>query len=388
MATPKNLSEYFISKGQKLPTVEERRKQYGLGTDYIGAEPQNVSLLQKLMSGTGQEKTIAPATPTLPGLGGEVANRALGTPTAGEAPKTPQDLLTGQLTTALTQYANAPSLIEEKKRLETEQGVLGMKATVGSFEDEVTKTQTLLDELESDITKRTQEYLVSEPQRRRMLAAEQEPLMKQLSTAERGLTGATGRLERTQSDILTELGLIEKEKTTPLDLLEREVSIRSKIKDLTTAKIPNVATSQFNDEGDLTIVTQDPTTGAFSTQTIKGIGKKAGEYENFSTVTNSNGDVTVIGIKRDGTTQNLGVFKGAGKETTDTAFWSVVDKGKTELQQGETWGNVFNRVKAQFPSVPDAKIDNALGVSWKEPGAYQKWVAQKKGTVSNESLVE
>ena len=132
----------------------------------------------------------------------------------------------------------------------------------------------MLDELESDITKRTGTHLVSEPQRRRILATEEEPLIKQLGTLERGYGTATKRLERTETDILTELGLIEKEKTEPLDLLEREVNIRSKIKELATKDIPNIATSAFNQEGDLTIVTQDPNTGAFSTQTIRGIGKR------------------------------------------------------------------------------------------------------------------
>lgn len=69
--------------------------------------------------------------------------------------------------------------------------------------------------------------------------------------------------------------------------------------------------------------------------------------------------------------------------TTDTKFWSEIDAGRNELQQGETWGNVWNRIKAQFPNVSDAKIDNALGTTWKEPGAYQKWTAQKKESVTN-----
>ena len=264
------------------------------------------------ITGPGGETLMKPtAFPTLPGLGDEVSARAGGT----------AEDLTTKLGAGLTTAAGTETLTEAKKRLGEEKGILGMETTVGSFEDEVTKTQTLLDQLEEDITTRTKEYLVSEPQRRRIYAAEQEPLMKSLGISERGLTGAKGRLERTQQDILTELGLIEKEKTAPLDLLEREVNIRTKIKDLTTKDIPNVTTSQFNDEGDLTIVTQDPTTGAFNTQTLKGSGKKASDYEQFSTIQNAAGDVTVIGIKRDGTTQNLGVFKGAGKPagTTDQA---------------------------------------------------------------------
>ncbi|MDP3142393.1 MAG: hypothetical protein Q8N14_00380, partial [Candidatus Omnitrophota bacterium] len=191
-----------------------------------------------------------------------------------------------------------------------------MKTVVGSFEDEVIKTQNLLDSLESDITSRTKDYLVSESQRSRIYAAEQEPLMKSLSIAERGLTGATGKLERTQQDILTELGLIEKEKTAPLELLEREVTIRSKIKELTDKNMPNVVKSEFNEEGDLTIVTQDE--DGFHTQTMKGIGKKAEQYTSFRDVTDDSGNVTIMGIKKDGTVDKLGTFKGAGKTSTAT----------------------------------------------------------------------
>lgn len=259
-------------------------------------------------------KESMPGEPlTLPGLGEEVKDRALGAVTPGEEPETPQDKMIADLTKRLTAYTTGPTLIEEKKRLEEEKGVLGMRERVGSFEEEMATTQTLLDQLEGDITQRTREFLVAEPARRRLLAVERKPLLEQLGIAERGLAATTGRLARTEQDILTELGLIEKEKTMPMDLFERELNIRSKIQELTTKDIPNVTTSQFNDEGDLTIVTQDPTTGAFSTQTMKGIGKKAGEYEQFSTIQNAAGDVTVIGIKRDGTTENLGVFKGAGK---------------------------------------------------------------------------
>jgi len=62
--------------------------------------------------------------------------------------------------------------------------------------------------------------------------------------------------------------------------------------------------------------------------------------------------------------------------TEDTKFWAAIDKGKNELEQGETWGNVWNRIKMQFPSTPDSKIDEALGKSWREGGAYQAFKSQ------------
>ena len=63
----------------------------------------------------------------------------------------------------------------------------------------------------------------------------------------------------------------------------------------------------------------------------------------------------------------------------DKDFWTVIDKGKNELQQGESWGNVWNRVKAQFPNKSNAEIDNALGTSWREPGAYEKFKGDDTG---------
>ena len=61
---------------------------------------------------------------------------------------------------------------------------------------------------------------------------------------------------------------------------------------------------------------------------------------------------------------------------TDKDFWSAIDRGKNELQQGESWGNVFNRIKAEFRDAPDSMIDAGLGTSWREEGAYTKFKGQ------------
>jgi len=231
----------------------------------------------------------------------------------GEEPAAGADDLTKRLTTAMTGAEGATSLREEKKTLEEERGVGEMREIVGSFEEEISKTQSLLDELEEDISERTREYLVSDPQRRRILAAERAPITKEFGALTRGLGVTEARLERTEADILTELGLIEKEKTEPLELLEREVDIRSKIKDLTDKDIPDVVSSTFNEEGDMTIVTQDPDTGAFKTQTIKGIGEKATQYQSITSQVDDQGNLTIIGTSRDGEATVLGTFKGVGR---------------------------------------------------------------------------
>lgn len=352
------MKTYTVKKGETLSGIG---KKMGVDwkkiTGYKSGDPNLIYPGEKLNI-PGEEPVTPTATPgSLLGLGDEVKNRALGAGTPGEETETPQDKLISDLTSRLTAYTSAPSLMEEKGRLEEEKGVLGMRERVGSFEEEMATTQTLLDQLEGDITKRTREFLVSEPQRRRVLATEREPLMEQLGIATRGLEATTGRLERTEQDILTELGLLEKERTMPMDLFERELSIRSQIKDLTTKDIPNVTTSQFNDEGDLTIVTQDPTTGAFNTQTIKGIGKKASEYEQFSTITNDAGDVTIIGIKRDGTTQQIGSFKGIGK----AAGGGTVDTTQKQIRSYiNSIKDSYMATKGKTPGYREDLIDSLI----------------------------
>jgi hypothetical protein len=66
-------------------------------------------------------------------------------------------------------------------------------------------------------------------------------------------------------------------------------------------------------------------------------------------------------------------------------FWSEIDSGRLQLQKGETWGNVWNRIHAQFPQVSADMIDNGLGTSWRQPGAYQEW-NQKTGGVNKSNL--
>lgn len=68
----------------------------------------------------------------------------------------------------------------------------------------------------------------------------------------------------------------------------------------------------------------------------------------------------------------------------DTKFWSAINNGKSLLMRGESWGNVWNKIKLQFPSASDKVIDEALGVDWKEPGAFEKF--KSKAGTSAESL--
>lgn len=301
------------NKKKKLSVLEETFKsiQESAGTLFSKVKKEGVT-------GAGGEMLIKPEFPGLPGLGNEVAGRGGAGVEAGvgaEAGETAYDKLLKQMTGIFTKMGEQPTLVEERTRLEKEKGVEEKREIVGSFEEEISKTQTLLDELTEDITKRTREYLVSEPQRRRIEAAERAPITKEFGRLTRGLGVAEAGLERTETDILTELGLIEKERTLPLELFQREVNIRSQIKTLVDKDIPNVVSSTFDDEGDMTLVMQDPETGKLTTQTISGVGKKASQYQSFTSQMDDEGNLTIIGITKDGTAKEIGAFKGVGKAT-------------------------------------------------------------------------
>jgi len=92
-----------------------------------------------------------------------------------------------------------------------------------------------------------------------------------------------------------------------------------------------------------------------------------------------------------------GSGSGSSNVAANSKFWTVTASAKNELQQGEPWRSVWNRVKAQFPNVKDADIDNALGggtyfegptgktVSWgwAKPGAYQEFKNQNGGSTDD-----
>ena len=52
---------------------------------------------------------------------------------------------------------------------------------------------------------------------------------------------------------------------------------------------------------------------------------------------------------------------------------SDFEQGRTELQGGVPWGDVWNRMKALYPSLTNDYIDQLLGTSFREPGAFERF---------------
>ena len=203
MATPSNLYEYFKGQGQRLPSIEERRGLYGLGTDYIGTAEQNIALLKRLQT---PETPITPITPPTPNIAPTpsptTSTTPISTPTAPITTPTSESI-TGNavLDALLTKVQSWETPTDIYTRLRAESGLPAKEEAITGIQTQVQKTEDLLTNLEKDINARISGQGIIEPMRRRMLATEGAPLREQYAQlvrgqgmAEAGLTSARRQL--------------------------------------------------------------------------------------------------------------------------------------------------------------------------------------------------
>lgn len=181
------LLEYYKSKGQGLPTIDERAKtfeQAGLGksSDYLGTRDQNISLLNRLNAmPVTPAPTAAPATaPASPGMPATMSLYGTSVPTYTSLLDTfRKSLGLDTLENTISQgFNNAPKkadiyaqetavLAPEREQLKSlDTRLAAMKDAIGSSE--------------ADIRKRITDSggVVTESQVQRLLAAETNPLLK------------------------------------------------------------------------------------------------------------------------------------------------------------------------------------------------------------------
>lgn len=104
-------------------------------------------------------------------------------------------------------------------RFREEAGIPGLEKTREQFVNQIADVERLLDELETDVEKRTAPFLVTESQRRRIEAKEREPLAKELGIAERGLRTTEAALTPREEFVKSRLGLVEASRKEQIDLL-------------------------------------------------------------------------------------------------------------------------------------------------------------------------
>lgn len=242
---------------------------------------------------SGALSSVPAFTPSVPAQSGisSIVNERAG------ITEDPRDQLISQLTAAITKSTSFDP-VARKAELEKERGVGGLREAVGTFSDEVAKTNQLLDQLEEDINKRTEPFLVGEEARRRVYASEQAPILKTLGIAERGYEATKAQLSEEEKNILAQLGIEETAAGADLKNLGTSADILSKIKDLTAPEKP------INVEGQL--VQFNPDTGGY--EVVFGNKKIA------TTVTEVGGHRVLINDDTGDVIRDLGPVKaGAGE---------------------------------------------------------------------------
>lgn len=110
---------------------------------------------------------------------------------------------------------NQPSPLDIYKQFSEQLGIPGYQQQLAGIQKQVLDVEGLLDKLESDIKQRTTPYIVTEAQRRRLLASEGKPLRKQLANlmrAEARAKSGYSELRRQLADMLKFQGQEESRK--------------------------------------------------------------------------------------------------------------------------------------------------------------------------------
>lgn len=109
-------------------------------------------------------------------------------------------------------------------RLQTEAGIPELSNQAQTFKNEIYKTKDKLDRLSEDVTARTTGYNVSEAQRRRLEAAESEPLATNLGRLGTGLAPIADMLSSAQSSVSTRLGLETQQQERDLEPIKMRIN--------------------------------------------------------------------------------------------------------------------------------------------------------------------
>jgi len=329
------------------------------------------------------------------------------------------DKITAQQKEFLDAYTNQPSMVDELKRLREEQGLPQLEKEIALIDRQILDTEGLLDTLEADINKRIQGMPVSESARRRMLALEGKPLSEQLNQLIRGRTRLGAGLSSKEQVISQMMNLKASEQDKAINAEKMKLDFGSQNLDF-AAKLfsseqenKEKAYMSYLDEVNAKIAADNKSSEAEKEMMLEiakeekmkelGLGRYATDDKIPTDIITAGGRQLLVNTQTGETIKDLGAVTktgGGGGGTSsatlknpevfrnskdETAFWTEVDQAKNELQSGEIWGNVWDRLKLQFPNVPNDFIDKALGTSWSKEGAYQEWTAGKKGDTGREA---
>ena len=139
-----------------------------------------------------------------------------------------QDYIKGQfasedpaLTDLVTKMMAREKPLDIYSRLETEAGLPELKGVSSSLSKEIASIEDYLTQIEPDVSARTRESLVTEAQRRGMVAEGRRPFLEKLGTVGTALGRISGRISEAERGIGTKVGLAmqgQQQELEPLQL--------------------------------------------------------------------------------------------------------------------------------------------------------------------------
>lgn len=300
------LYDYYKTKGQSLPSVQERSKSFeqlglGSGSAYKGTYEQNVSLLGALQKSSAPKPAVpapapAPAptpspAPTAPKTTIDIYGQSVPTQTSLLEQYRKQlglDKLTEDINTALASQPKKSDIYSKELA-----GLDPQRTQLKSLDQRIAEMESALDASEEDIRKRTLESggLVTESQTQRLVASEKKPLVdaynKTLGERNR-LASGLGEEERLARE---RAGIAHEDALLPLTTAQSKLSainplfeqyfgaaksdLDLQIKAAETAaekRNAKVVTTQTDENGNVSVVTQEAD-GSFKVNKVGNIGK-------------------------------------------------------------------------------------------------------------------
>lgn len=109
-------------------------------------------------------------------------------------------------------------------RLQNEAGIPGLSQAAQGYKNEIYRVKDRLDRLGEDVTARTTGYNVSDAQRRRLEAAEANPIETNLARLGTGLAPIADMLTSAQSGVQNQIGLYAEQQNKELKPLEMQIN--------------------------------------------------------------------------------------------------------------------------------------------------------------------
>ena len=347
----------------------------------------------------------------------------------------------------LEEMRNQPSAVDQLNQFREQQGLPQMEQMLKGIDQTILDTEGLLTNIEGDIRARTEGLPVSEAAARRLTAMEQGPLTKQMdellrsraraaaglsqkqATVDQYMTSAQADVERQRQDARDRLGFAKDKMEFVSDMAEKSYDMFAGIQDkLFDVNLENITSDRdykqklaelgfdFFTQQQAAVAAQAESGAEFERELLlkqfeHDLKMSNPEVKSVQSFTDASGNVTQMLTYQDGSSEQISLGR-IGKGTTPRAgdsysqkdldkiaadkeksFWTEIDQGKAMLQDGENWGSVWNRIKTQFPEIPDEVIDQVLGKEdWYEGGAYEEFKAKGKTssgvTITPEMIAE